>query len=395
MIDNPLVWLLGQTEAARFHDEVYEAASVVVHAGAIGADRARFAPILTPDDVDRLVTTTDLKRDDLVLADASVEGGIASSSYVDVGGFIDRGAVARLHRGGATVILNQAHRFLPGLGQLCQAIEAEFSCHVQTNLYLTPAGAQGFATHFDSHDVFVLQIAGQKQWQLYGTPLATPYRGERFQRHDHAVGDLAQSFTLEPGDVAYVPRGMMHDALGIGDAPSLHITVGLIAKSWADLVLEAVAEVALREPAFRRTLPPGHARDGFDRTAARATLAEIGAILAREMRLDPAMDLMADDFVRTRPAFAPGAITYAARRIAAADRFIATPHCQYRRESEPAGERRIRLLAPGGEIWFTAESGDALTRALSGAAFTLSDLDFEHAEPLVRRLLDYGVLIRA
>ncbi len=130
MIDNPLVWLLGQTEAARFHGEVYEAASVVVHADAIGAEPSRFAPILTPGDVDRLVTTTDLKRDDLVLADASVEGGISSSLYVDVGGFIDRGAVARLHRGGATVILNQAHRFLPGLGQLCQAIEAEFSCHV-------------------------------------------------------------------------------------------------------------------------------------------------------------------------------------------------------------------------------------------------------------------------
>ncbi len=395
MIDDPLVWLLGQVQAARFLPHVYEQASLVVHAAALGLDPARFAPVLTAGDVDRLVTTTDLKRDDLVLADASVDGGIAPGDYVDIGGYVDRGAVARLHRGGATVIVNQAHRFLPGLGQLCQAIEATFSCHVQTNLYLTPAGAQGFATHFDSHDVFILQIAGQKRWQLYGTPLATPYRGERFQRRDHAAGDLADSFSLDPGDVAYVPRGMMHDALGVGTVASLHITVGLIAKSWADLVLEAVAEVALREPAFRRTLPAGYAQGGFDRTAARATLADIGGILAREMRLDPAMDLLADEFVRTRPAFAPGALTHAAAPIAPGDRFVAAPHCQVRRESEPDGERRIRLLAPGGEIWFTAQSGDALARALSGNAFTLADLGFEHAEPLVCRLLDYGVLIRA
>lgn len=395
MIDKPLDWLLGQTEAARFHAELYEQAAVYVRAGDAGLDPARFAPVLTIEDVDRLVTTTDLKQDDLVLADAGVEGGIAHSDYVDSGGFIDRGAVARKHREGATIILNQAHRFISGLGQLCQAIEAEFSCHVQTNLYLTPAGAQGFPTHFDSHDVFVLQVAGQKQWQLYGTPLANPYRGERFQRHSHEAGDLAASFCLEPGDVAYVPRGMMHDALGAGEGASLHITVGLIVKSWADLVLEAVAEVALREPDFRRSLPPGFARDSFDRADARATLATLGKLLATEMKLDPALDLMADDFVRTRPAFAPGAVMAATQPFDEGQRFIASAHCQYRREQEPDGERNIRILAPGGELWFTAESGAAIDRALSGAPFSAADLAFEHAAAVVRRLFDYGLVVQA
>jgi ribosomal protein L16 Arg81 hydroxylase len=32
----------------------------------------------------------------------------------------------------------------------------------QTNIYLSPPNAQGFGTHFDSHDVFVLQVAGSK-----------------------------------------------------------------------------------------------------------------------------------------------------------------------------------------------------------------------------------------
>jgi bifunctional lysine-specific demethylase and histidyl-hydroxylase NO66 len=395
MIGDPLDWLLGRKDAARFHAEVYEQAAVHVHARKAGLDPARFAPILTIGDVDRLVTTTDLRQDDLVLADAAVEGGIPHSDYVDSGGFIDRGAVARKHREGATIILNQAHRFLSGLGELCQAIEGEFSCHVQTNLYLTPAGAQGFPTHFDSHDVFVLQVAGQKQWQLYGTPLANPYRGERFQRHSHEAGDLVASFCLEPGDVAYVPRGMMHDALGAGEGASLHITVGLIVKSWADLVLEAVAEVALREPAFRRALPAGFARDSFDRSGARATLAKLGAALAAEMRLDPALDLMADEFVRTRPAFAPGAVIAATRPLDAAQAFVASPHCQYRREQEAGGQRNIRILAPGGELWFTPESGAALDRALSGTPFTADDLAFDHAAALVRRLFDYGLVVRA
>lgn len=30
------------------------------------------------------------------------------------------------------------------------------------NLYLTPAGAQGFQAHMDGHEVFVLQLDGPK-----------------------------------------------------------------------------------------------------------------------------------------------------------------------------------------------------------------------------------------
>ncbi len=392
MTDDILGWLLGPGDAARFFDDHYEQRALVVDAGSAGFDPARFAAILTLDDVDRLVTSTDLRRGDLVLADASVDGGIPSDDYVDAAGYVDRGAVVRRHRGGATIILNQAHRFLPGLGALCQGFEARFSCHVQTNLYLTPARAQGFATHFDSHDVFVLQIVGEKSWSLYGTPLAVPYRGERFESRRHDAGELVERFALRPGDVAYVPRGMMHDAASIGGSPSLHITVGLIGKSWADLVLEAVAEVALREPSFRRTLPPGFARDEFDRTDARATLQRLGAVLARELRLDPAMDLLADEFVRTRPALAPGAVVAAGAAIAGSTRFAAVPHCVVRREQEAEGDRRMRLIVPGGELWFTKESAAALDRALAGDAFTLRDLEFEHAEALVRRLVDYGLV---
>ena len=55
----------------------------------------------------------------------------------------------------------------------------------------------------------------------------------------------------------------------------------------------------------------------------------------------------------------------------------------------------LALIVPGGELSFTAESGPALEKALSGEAFTLASLGFEHAEALVRRVLDYGLVKRA
>ena len=46
----------------------------------------------------------------------------------------------------------------------------------------------------------------------------------------------------------------MHDAISVGEKASLHITVGLIVKKWADLMLEALSEVAIKNPKFRRSL---------------------------------------------------------------------------------------------------------------------------------------------
>lgn len=33
--------------------------------------------------------------------------------------------------------------------------------------YLTPAGSQGFAPHYDDIDAFVLQLEGKKHWKVY------------------------------------------------------------------------------------------------------------------------------------------------------------------------------------------------------------------------------------
>jgi ribosomal protein L16 Arg81 hydroxylase len=144
---------------------------------------------------------------------------------------------------------------------LCRQLEADFSCPVQTNIYLTPPNAQGFQTHYDNHDVLVLQVEGRKRWRLYDAPVGTPYRGERFTPGRFAETEPREELVLEPGDVLYVPRGLMHDAVNEGDdQASLHITTGLLAKTWADFLLEAVSEAALRTPALRRALPPGYAR---------------------------------------------------------------------------------------------------------------------------------------
>jgi hypothetical protein len=385
-LDGPLAYLIGGERAAEFLARVYEREALV----AVHDDAKRFEGLLSIDAVDRIVTNVDLREGQLDLADASRT--LRRSDYIDTAGYVDRGAVADFHRAGATIVLQQAHQLEPSLGRFCRALEYVFCAHVQTNLYLTPPNAQGFRTHYDNHDVFVIQVSGEKAWRLYEKPIDTPYRGEEFQVGQFESGELRQEFVLKAGDCAYVPRGLMHDAMTSGPAPSLHITVGLITRTWADLLLEAVSEVALREPELRRGLPPGYAHAGFDREAAMAHLRRLAGIVAREVQLDPALDLLADNFIRSRAADNRFAVRDAVKPIAAGDRFRVQRFSPFR-IAEDGGA--VVVIAPGGEIKFDAAQRSALERALNGEAFRAGDLAVEQADRLIGKLLAYGLLVRA
>jgi hypothetical protein len=379
-----LAFLLGAERAEGFLANSYEREPVI----GTGGDPDRFRMVVSIDDVDRLVTSTDLREGDLLLADAA-RGGIEPDVYLDSEGYVDRAVVAAQYRAGATIILNQAQRSLPGLGALCGGLEHAFSSHVQTNLYLTPPNAQGFPSHFDNHDVLVMQVEGRKHWRLYGTPVDTPYRGERFESQTHERGEVTHDFILGPGDCAYIPRGLMHDAGTAGNEPSLHVAIGLITRTWADLMLEAVSEVALREPAFRRSLPAGYARDDFDRTAARETMAELATMLAAQVRLDPALDLMADTFVKTRPARNRNRINRGLGGIDANAQYQRLDHVAYRMRD--AGDHLI-LTLPGGDIHYAPAVAPGVRRALDGTRFTLADLPDVGGTMLLGDLIDYGVV---
>lgn len=382
-LDDPLLYLIAPTAPADFIARVYEREPLI----ALHGEPKRFDGLLSIDAVDRIVTNTDLREGQLDLADASRQ--MTRAEFVDSAGYVNRGAVAELHRAGATIILQQAHQMEPALARFCRGLEHVFSAHVQTNLYLTPPNAQGFRTHYDNHDVFVVQVEGEKAWRLYDKPVDIPYRGERFQSAKHKPGPLREEFVLKAGDCAYVPRGLMHDAIASGGAASLHITIGLITRTWADLMLEAVSEVALRTPEFRRSLPPGYAQPGFDRTEARAYLRRIAARAAEEVTLDPALDLMIDSFIRSRAADNRFAVRDATAPVVEAASFKASAHAPYRIAEDGA---RIVVIAPGGELNFAADDRVAIERALSGATFRPANLGARGVS-IATRLLAYGLIV--
>ena len=157
---------------------------------------------------------------------------------------------------GKTVILLSMHYRWPAVAALARHLDGFFGCPVHINLYLTPKGAQGFSTHHDGHEVFVLQLEGTKHWRFYGPARELPLADEDGPVAKDQLGPPTQEAFVQPGDVLYMPRGHVHEAF-TSDTLSMHLTVGIKVYRWVDLLREALDAVSRKDVRFRHSLPPG------------------------------------------------------------------------------------------------------------------------------------------
>ncbi|WP_235561814.1 cupin domain-containing protein [Brevundimonas sp. Root608] len=373
-------WMVGVPDQV-FLSDVHEQ-KPLIHGG---GDVDRFDALLTLDRLNDRLAEMDLREGMVEMTNA--RSPVDRSDYV-ANGVVDRVALARGYRNGATLVVNQLQHSDKRLADFCRALEQALSCHIQTNIYLTPPGEQGFRTHYDSHDVFVLQVEGEKTWRLYDEPAASPYRGEKFRSGEHAAGEASHSFVLRKGDCAYIPRGYFHDAANLGDGPSLHITVGLIVRTWADLMLEAVSEVCLQDRAFRKALPYDYARPDFDPARLQPVFDALVERLSGAIAPANAWETISEAFIRSREPDIADAIA----RNRADDGTIYVARPAFTRISD-LGDG-VRVLGPGSDFRFGRAPVGLVRRILSGEPFRLADLDHPEAADVVERLTTAGLVHR-
>jgi len=152
---------------------------------------------------------------------------------------------------GATIVLQALHVYHPPLARFCRDLERELGHPAQTNAYYTPRSAQGFQVHHDTHDVFCVQLAGEKRWLVYPPVLELPLRDHKYTEDMGEPGEAILDITLRAGDTLYLPRGWLHQAM-TSDSHSLHLTVGIAAYTWLDALQAALDEAAQEEVELRR-----------------------------------------------------------------------------------------------------------------------------------------------
>jgi len=370
-----LDWLLSPVGIDTFLQQYWETAPLLVRRGSPGY----FAGLPGVDALDELITATTSRRlgrsDDGKVVRTERDGSSSQRAIrLDGNGIPDIQDVYRAYSRGYSVVVNQVHCRSAVVALLCNALEATLHHRMSANLYLSPPDAQGFRPHIDTHDVFVLQLHGVKEWHVSPPTVDLPLVSQK----PDAPTKLTDftSHTLTPGDTLYLPRGFWHEAVTTSTS-SLHLTVGINVYRWVDLLhagLDLVADehVELRNalPAgfLDRPLDPAHLKKAVDLATALAeddVLAErakerLGARLVNDSKasdrsrfrsIDALVDLTGESTV-IRPVDVLCRVRTGARkvRIEFLDNYVSRPPDWAQTLQFVAGTERFRVSELPGEI---------------------------------------------
>jgi ribosomal protein L16 Arg81 hydroxylase len=366
-----------------------------------------FTDLLSPDAVDELLGRRGLRTPFLrvashgrVLPAAQFTG--SGGAGAEVADQVIDDKVMRLYADGATLVLQGLHRIWPPLIDYARRLGEELRRPLQVNAYLTPPGSRGFSTHYDTHDVFVLQVDGTKRWRIHGPVLPDPieqqaWGGRAGEVAATAEGEPALDVVLAPGDALYLPRGWLHSAEAQGSR-SLHLTIGIRSLTRYALV-EELLHLAAGDSRLRATLPYG--LDPTDPDAVEPELTEtVEALRDWLTNTDPAevaARLRDRAWPATRPEpIAPLAQLDFAERLTP-DHVIATREgLRWRLTGD--GPDHVVLRLTGRTLRFPAYCEPAVRAALGGGPRRVGDLplaDDGDRLVLARRLLREALVVPA
>lgn len=369
---------------------------------------AGFTDLLSPADADELLSRRGLRtpflrvaKDGQLVPAARFTGG--GGAGAEIGDQVLDEQILALYADGATLVLQGLHRTWPALVDFARDLGAALAQPLQVNAYLTPAGNQGFATHYDTHDVFVLQVDGRKHWRIHPPVLPDPlekqpWGGRADEVSAVAEGRPALDVVLEPGDALYLPRGWLHSAQA-QESSSLHLTVGIRALTRHALVEELLA-LSAEDVRLRAGLPFGI--DVADPDAIEPELTEtVEALRDWLLRADPAA-VAARLRARAWPAARPAPIRPLAQAAALAtldaDSRVA-PRAGLRWQLTPTGDGKVALRLVDRTITLPGTCEPALRALLAGEVTRVGDLpgldDDADRLVLTRRLLKEAVLTPA
>jgi len=217
------------------------------------ADSLHFSGLLSVDGIKEYVGENAVCFPDVQVVNA--RSSVPVESYTDNSDRqINSELLFKHYAQGATVIVSAVHQKFPSVGELCRNVNMGMQLRCQANAYLSPPGNQGFHSHYDTHDVFVVQVSGRKTFRFYPSDIELPFTDDTFHPDNHTEGDVSEQVELSAGDTLYIPRGMVHDALADEGEPSLHITLGVFPFVARDLIQEMIQVAAEQNVSIRKSI---------------------------------------------------------------------------------------------------------------------------------------------
>lgn len=172
---------------------------------------------------------------------------------VDAGWAVEHGPLAedRFASLGAspwTLLVQAVDHHMPEVAALLAQFRFVPNWRVEDVMVSFASDGGGVGPHFDQYDVFLIQGQGRRRWQIGAvcdeTSPLLPHGDLKLLRDFVAT----EEFVLEPGDMLYVPPGVSHNGIALGD-DCMTLSIGFRAPSraeligdWSDHLLEELGE---------------------------------------------------------------------------------------------------------------------------------------------------------
>jgi len=169
---------------------------------------------------------------------------------------LDHAQLARLAEWmvkGATLVINSVQEVDPIISRFATSLGRDMNSSINVNCYASYPSKQGFDTHFDHHDVFVVQTSGEKTWKVFEPTKKYPLDIEPYIKTEPPEVEPYLECTMKVGDVLYIPRGHWHCAVAV--EPSVHLTVSNKQTSGIDFLMWLTENLRDKDEFLRRDFP--------------------------------------------------------------------------------------------------------------------------------------------
>ncbi|MGH3888251.1 MAG: JmjC domain-containing protein [Pseudonocardiaceae bacterium] len=306
---------------------------------------------LSPPQVRCLTNGTELNPRDYIAETTSRRGQTIP--------MVDMHRLGHLLESGCTLVVDAINRWDATMEVACRSWQWWSRERVQANVYLTTQNTSGFTLHWDDHDVVIVQLDGEKNWDVHTPSRPVPMYRDAAPNSEPS-NERVWSGTLTASDVIHIPRGYWHQATRTtqGTGYSLHATFGIEQRTGVDW-LTWLADRSRDNEIFRHDLiryspqeQHAQAQALAEATCRLATSASPEEFLAvREQQQPPPRR------VYTRGVFGPPAA------VACVTDFPPRLH---------HGENTITVLSAGKKITVAAKAEPALRMLLCGQPVDLA-----------------------
>lgn len=152
---------------------------------------------------------------------AAGKGAAAASDWTLEHGPLNRRSLPPLKQGGWTLLVQGLDLHVPAAHDLLQRFRFVPEARLDDLMISYATDGGGVGPHYDSYDVFLLQVHGTRRWRV------GPLKDDRLESGvplkilSHFEPE--QEYVLEPGDMLYLPPRWAHDGIAQGECMTCSI----------------------------------------------------------------------------------------------------------------------------------------------------------------------------